>query len=464
MKFWQKLYLSVLTLFLLVFVFSIFMLVRSVYENNLDMERGKGNREAYWLESRISEDFEAVKQEKELSAQEVSFLLSSYTYDYLAQNSLFSVYHGKELLYTNLDFDDSVLIPNEMPDTALAKVYWLEDRSFYCVWLPLSADPEYALLYLHELTGMSEFMDGLAAICLTTGIVGSVLLAFLLYFLVKQLTRPLGKLDEAAREIAAGKYDTHVTIRGRDEFASVAGSFNDMAGEVSRHIASLEKENQNKQIFIDNLAHEMNTPLTSIRGYGEYLQRGMLTEEERYEALAFITKEAERLSSLGRQLLLLADIREGDFTFTEIQVEELIHSLQKLFQARLEEKKITLVFSSTVTTVTGDFALLESLAANLIENAIRACEPGGRVEAAFEDTKEGWSLCVRDNGRGIPKEAIPYVTEPFYRTDKARSRAHGGAGLGLALCRQIAALHQGSISITSEENKGTEVTVKFTTS
>lgn len=124
-------------------------------------------------------------------------------------------------------------------------------------------------------------MEELGSICLTTGGIGSVFLAFLLYFLVKRLTKPLGKPDVAANEMTHGKYDTCVAIKGRDEFASVAQSFNDMACEVQKHITTLERENQNKQIFIDNLAHEMSTPLTSIRGYGEYLQRGVVTEEER---------------------------------------------------------------------------------------------------------------------------------------------------------------------------------------
>lgn len=465
MKFWQKLYLSALTLFLLVFVCSIFLLVRSLYENNLAMEKSKGNEEAYWLEQRLSEALENVKQDGVLTEKEIRSVLISYSYDYVTQNSLFSLYDSRKLIYTNMGFDDAALIPEETVGSAQSRVYWREDgRSFYCVYLPLSGDSQYMLLYLHELVGLSQFMEELGVICLTTGIVGSSLLAFLLYFLVKGLANPLGKLDAAAKEIARGKYDTRVIIKGRDEFASVAQSFNDMACEVQKQITSLERENQNKQIFIDNLAHEMNTPLTAIRGYGEYLQRGMVTEEERFEALEFITREADRLSSMGKQLLLLADMREGDLVFAPVEIEELTASLQKLFANRLAEKEITLTFTSTISVVSGDSSLLESLVANLIENAVRACEAGGRVEVIFAPDKVGWELKVCDNGRGISKEAIPYVLEPFYRTDKARSRANGGAGLGLTLCRQIALLHHGTIQIASEEGKGTCVSVNFTAS
>lgn len=457
MRFWQKLYLSILALFLLVFVLSVSVLVHSIYENNLSMEREKGNSEARWLEGRISKEVEAQGQE----------LLSgpfSFSYDYLVQNSLFTLYFNNELIYTNLDFDDSTLIPSKGLDSAMAKVYWQQDKSYYCVYMPVTTNPEYTLLYLHELTGLSRFMDELNAICLAVAIAGSILLAVLLYFLVKKMTNPLEKLDMAALDMASGKYETRVAVKGKDEFASVGNSFNAMAAQVQQHIAFLEEENEKKQLFIDNFAHEMNTPLTSIRGYGEYLQRGMVTQKERYEALSFIIREATRLSAMGKQLLLLADIREGDFCFETLNVKELIDSLQKLFAERLRQKEITIDFSDTVETVCAVGPLLESLAANLIENAIRACQAGGRIQVAFEKSGEGWSLTVSDNGRGIPQESIPYVWEPFYRTDKARSRADGGAGLGLTLCRQIARLHHASICIDTKEDVGTRIRVNFTTS
>lgn len=236
-----------------------------------------------------------------------------------------------------------------------------------------------------------------------------------------------------------------------------------MAQEVSEHILSLEQENQKKQLFIDNLAHEMRTPLTSIQGYGEYLQRGMLTEQERYEALAFIVQQANRLSSLGNRLLLLTNLQQGDFDFAPVEVPELIHTLEALFAERSRKADVKLTFSHTVSFVTGEASLLESLASNLIENAIRACRQGGHVAVSFLNTETGWQLRVEDNGIGIRKEALAFLTEPFYRTDKARSRANGGAGLGLTLSRRIALLHHGILSVTSEEQSGTCVTVTFTT-
>lgn len=151
MKFWQKLYLSALTLFLFVFVCSVFLLVRSIYENNLTMEKSKGNKEAFWLEQRLSKDFADAKGEGALSEKEIRSVLTSYAYDYVAQNSLFSLYYNQELIYTNMGFDDSALIPEGTVMSAQSKVYWQEDgRSFYCVYLPISEDSAYTLLYLHE--------------------------------------------------------------------------------------------------------------------------------------------------------------------------------------------------------------------------------------------------------------------------------------------------------------------------
>lgn len=151
MKFWQKLYLSALTLFLFVFVCSVFLLVRSIYENNLTMEKSKGNKEAFWLEQRLSDDFADARGEGALSEEEVRSVLTSYAHDYVAQNSLFSLYYNQELIYTNIGFDDAALIPEGTVMSAQSKVYWQEDgRSFYCVYLPISEDSAYTLLYLHE--------------------------------------------------------------------------------------------------------------------------------------------------------------------------------------------------------------------------------------------------------------------------------------------------------------------------
>lgn len=464
MKFWQKLYLSTLALFLLVFVISIIVLVNSVYNHNLAMEKEKGTREAYWMADRLAMDFDELAEKNLLYDQKIAERFYSTAYYYVDDSTPFALYHNDLTLYLSPDFNDSGLVPKEPSDTAQAKVYWSGNQGYYCVYMSIPEYPEFHFLMLHELVGLNRFLEELSTICLTIVLVGSVLLALLSYFIVRKLTQPLGKLEVATQEIASGQYDTHVETKGKDEFAAIGESFNDMALQIHTHIDSLQKENEKKQVFIDNFAHEMNTPLTSIRGYGEYMLRGMITEEERYEALDFIVRESNRLSQMGKQLLRLADLRQGDFVFTKISVEELTDSLRKLFANRLEEKKVVLTFSKNIDTVYGEVSLLESLAANLIENAIRACEEDGRIEVTFSSAEGGWSLSVRDNGRGIPKEAIPNILEPFYRTDKARSRANGGAGLGMTLVKQIVDLHCGTISVTSEEKKGTEILIFITTS
>lgn len=467
MKFWQKLYLSTLALFLVVFVLSIIVLVNSVYNHNLAMEKEKGTREAYWMAGRLSMDFDELAEENLLQDAKISERFYSSAHYYVDDSTPFALYHKDRRLYISPDFDDYGMIPEDMSeitDMALSRVYWSENKGYYCVYMSIPEYPEYRFLFLHELVGLNRFLEQLSSICLAIVLTGSVLLALLSYFIVRNLTRPLGKLEKATQEIASGQYDVHVETKGKDELAAIGERFNDMASQIASHIDSLEKENEKKQLFIDNFAHEMNTPLTSIRGYGEYMMRGMITEEERYEALDFIVRESERLSQMGRQLLRLADLRQGDFVFTPVSVEALTDSLRRLFAERLEKAGAQLFFSHTIETVYGEAALLESMISNLIENAIRACEKDGKIEVTFAHEENGWSLSVRDNGRGIPKEAIPLVLEPFYRTDKARSRANGGAGLGLALVKQIADLHHATISVTSEEKKGTEILIFFTTS
>lgn len=144
MKFWQKLYLSTLALFLTVFTCAILVLVHSLYENNLNVEKEKGRQEALWLSQRLSEDFGTLK-ETPFSSKSIASLLNTYSYDFVLKNSLFSLYHEDELLYTNLKFEDAALI-RLGADTVQARIYWLGNDCYYCISVPFAEYPGYQFL------------------------------------------------------------------------------------------------------------------------------------------------------------------------------------------------------------------------------------------------------------------------------------------------------------------------------
>ncbi|MCL1949027.1 MAG: HAMP domain-containing histidine kinase, partial [Turicibacter sp.] len=270
--------------------------------------------------------------------------------------------------------------------------------------------------------------------------------------------KPLDTIATASREIADGQFEKRITIDGQGELASMARDFNQMAETVQQQISFLEEESLQKQAFVDNFAYEIRTPLTSIMGYAQYMQRASMTEDELIDSLGYILDESAYMKDIANSLLDLATLRNFTPVTAKISLKEFSEEVEQGLAASLKEKNVRFSCATDSDFFFGPRDLLKSLAMNLCLNGIKACEPGRghvflRISSDFME--------VSDNGHGIPAAELKKVTEPFYRVDKDRSRHVGGAGLGLALCQQIATVHGGSLSISSVEGEGTTVMVRL---
>jgi len=291
----------------------------------------------------------------------------------------------------------------------------------------------------------------------------SVIMAFALYFIVARLFKPLGIIAGASRQIAGGRYDVRIDIKGKNELSDMAKDYNKMADEIERHIRLLEDEAENKQRFIDNFAHEMRTPLTLIYGYAEYIQKTPLGEQETIDSAQFIIDAAAHMKRLSVTLLELATLRNHTPVRDNIPLAMLFEDIAKMMKPPLREKNIEFICGCGADTLQAQESLIKSLLINLCQNAIQACGPdGGVIKLACERQGGNIIISVTDNGRGIASADIPRITEPFYRADKARSREEGGVGIGLTLCRQIVQLHGGDMTIESKIGEGTAVKITFT--
>lgn len=212
-------------------------------------------------------------------------------------------------------------------------------------------------------------------------------------------------------------------------------------------------------MLVDNMAHELRTPLTSIHGYAEYLEKANTTEERRMIAAKYIMSESERLQKISEILLDSAFIRENQIEMKAIDLSAVLSDAAEKLHMRAGKANVEIVCDTTSVTVQGNETLLSMLFYNLTENAIKACSAGGKVRISCS----GNQASVEDNGKGMTEEQLVHIIEPFYRTDKSRSRAEGGAGLGLALCRQIVLAHRAEMHFESKTGSGTKVTVTFTT-
>ncbi len=269
------------------------------------------------------------------------------------------------------------------------------------------------------------------------------------------ITRPVRKLTDAAKELARHTdRPMPLPTARRDEIGALACAFADMQAAVETREAKLQEESESRQALLDALAHEMRTPLTSLLGNARLLQRD-LPQAERAQIADSMAREIRRLTDMDQQLMKLTNLEHEPLEMAPVSIPGVLHETA----ARLREQAddIRIEVGGTDGSIPGDRELLSLLADNLTANAVHASEPASTV--ILTSMPQGFS--VRDHGIGMSQEAIEHACEPFWKADKARTRRHGGAGLGLALCVRIAELHEGSLVFDSEPGQGTTVT--FTT-
>ncbi|MCL2366836.1 MAG: HAMP domain-containing histidine kinase [Oscillospiraceae bacterium] len=323
---------------------------------------------------------------------------------------------------------------------------------------------EYSWDATSDILGMRETQN----ILLITAMVFSVVAAIALYFILSSIFKPLNVIAGASREIAGGQFGKRIKVQGKNELAQVSVDFNQMAQRVEDQIASLEEEAKNKQQFVDNFAHEIRTPLTSIYGYAEYMHKAALSEEDIIESAAYIMDESRHMKNIANSLLELATLRDYEPMMTTISINALFHDVMQSMYQSTPESKVQLFFENDDdnNTIVGQEDLIKSLLLNLCNNAMKACDPNNgiiKVDAVKQQTSV--KLTVTDNGCGISEKDLQKIFEPFYRLDKSRNRilASGGVGLGLTLCKRIVDVHNAQMTITSQLDKGTSVEIIFTT-
>ena len=219
----------------------------------------------------------------------------------------------------------------------------------------------------------------------------------------------------------------------------------------------IERVEKTRRDFIANVSHELRTPLTSIQGYSEtLLDHPGLTAGVR-EFLEVIRKNAMRMARLTEDLLVLARVESGEqnFNFQSATPRELLEDAVQTFQDLAASRGIELSLMNTATsTVSVDRDAIHQVLSNLIDNALKYGDTGGKILVGACETEDGVQFYVRDFGSGISSEHLPRLFERFYRVDKARSRESGGTGLGLAIAKHVVRAHSGTIRAESELNHG----------
>ena len=270
------------------------------------------------------------------------------------------------------------------------------------------------------------------------------------------VSAPLKKTAEAARSVAAGDYDQRLAPSGPDEAHSLATSFNEMVQQV-------QGSQQAMRDFVANVSHDLRTPLTSIQGYAQAILDGTASDVK--NAAGVIYDESDRLGRLVEQLLDLARMDAGQAPLDRgpVDIGAILAAIVERLKLKAEKKNIRIQNNiDSLSPLIGDGDRLAQVFTNLIDNALTHTPEGGEVRLKTEESS-GWvTIHVDDTGPGISSEELSRIFERFYQLDKSRSGSRPrGAGLGLAISREIVQAHGGSLEAQSVVGRGSRFTVRL---
>ena len=248
----------------------------------------------------------------------------------------------------------------------------------------------------------------------------------------------------------------------KDEIGELGHSFNRMAEKIQDNVEQIQEEAQKKEQFVSDFAHELKTPLTSIIGYADRIYQQDMSREETKKAAEYIFSEGMRLESLAFKMMDLAVLNKQKLIKEVVDVKEFENDIRMTFEKITQEKGIVFMVLLESAWIKVEYDFFKTLLVNLLDNAVKA----GSSKIAFTGKlrEEGiYEFRITDNGCGIPKEDLDKITEAFYMVDKARSRKLNGAGLGLAIARRIAMMHETELEYQSRQGVGTSVVFRMKT-
>ena len=366
---------------------------------------------------------------------------------YLAENNLrrgAGGSHGKELLLTMTDAEGVVLWSSsgeQVGSTLGSKVLengvqLLSGEDQVCGYLVVNNSPAM------QIDTLSPFVTRMMQAVTYSGILAVLVAVILAVVISSYLLKPVKSLTRASKRLSTGDFTTRVKIRGNDELSELGTTFNRMAEE-------LENAEERKKTLTADVAHELRTPIAVQKAQLESMIDGVLPINE--ENLNVALQQADMLSRIvdDLRLLALADAGEIRLELHETDVRQLVEEVSAQFMLQLQQEGMKI--HSQFTPQNGEFMItsdsdrLTQILHNLLSNAIRYGKKNGLIQIEVEEKDQNLVIAVRDDGPGIPEEAIPHLFERFYRHEKARSRETGGTGLGLAISLKLARLLGGDL-------------------
>lgn len=325
------------------------------------------------------------------------------------------------------------------------------------VGTPVYKDNRYAgLLILHtSLSFRNEIVRNIFSTTYTPFLVLVILALLALMSISNSILKPIREIIATSKSYAAGNFNARVNVSSKNEFGELARYMEEMADELSR-------SNEYRRTFISNISHDFRSPLTSIKGYIEAMLDGTIPPEKHEKYLTIVLNETKRLTKLTQGLLELNNFDSFDLQLdrSNFDLKSIITPTVNTFEGRCQDKGIYLrcIFLTDNTIVYADRTKIQQVIYNLVDNAIKFTPEGRQITIQVTEKNDKIYTSVKDEGVGIPKDALKKVFDRFYKTDPSRGKDKTGTGLGLAITKEIIKAHGEHITVESEVNEGSEFT------
>ncbi|WP_183128133.1 sensor histidine kinase [Clostridium autoethanogenum] len=312
---------------------------------------------------------------------------------------------------------------------------------------------EGVLRFVTSLSEVDMIIEKISFMLIFIGIAVIIMAGIISVFISNSITRPLREVTAMARKMASGRFNERIEKKRDDEIGELFDALNFMADEIL-------KNEKLKNEFVASVSHELRTPLTSIKGWASTMRTGDFSDKEELQTgLEIIENESDRLTKMVEELLDFSKFISGKITLKKdyVDIKNTIEYIKKQFSLRAWRQNInfSVKVQDNMPLVLLDENRIKQVLNNLLDNAFKFTQEGGKVTLKAFVKDENLIMIVDDTGIGIPEDELPKVTEKFFKgkSDKCSN------GIGLSICKEIVSLHGGKIEITSELVKGTEITL-----
>ncbi len=310
------------------------------------------------------------------------------------------------------------------------------------------------------ITTLEEKLNNFYREIFLLGLITTLIAGFISLSISRRLRKPIEVVEKSALEFAEGNFSKQIPDPSIEEIKGLVRAMNTMATRLKR-LETLRKD------FIANVSHELKTPVTTIKGFIETLKDGAINNpEEANRFLSIISKHTSRLDLIIEDLLSLSRLEQPgnkvEDNFEKLNLSELLENVAHLCESSASAKNLKIQLNCNENLfIKGDSSLFEQAILNLLDNAVKYSDNGKSINISAYDNKTNIVIEIEDQGYGIAKEHLDRIFERFYRVDKARSRKVGGTGLGLSIAKHIINVHNGSINVVSEIEKGSTFSISL---